>query len=354
VNRRTHLCWRHVVAVAALACIAVPGAIAQSTGPTRIKIAAGTVSAEDTRVGLLGEWEPDAPLGPGLPPGSNRTIYLADGLYINPLGNVALVAFWSTTANVLTSTPFDIRQRATGAAAPELKDTFGTIAWDKPVTSLITWLTPDRFQEKGLRNATRRAKPMHDVTAVHRATVMDLLRDSWLKPGGATVVFEPDGTFREQAQTAVRGTYDFDAAAGVLRRTSGEVNSPSRAAAIAQIGSRTSSLRWTSRDIVTVDGEQWTRQSKPPEPSSRGRGFLGVGVERPETIVSLVQAGSPAERAGLRVGDFIELVNGRNIQNADDLVRTMQGFAPGTEVVLRVIRNGTRIELRVTVGRLPE
>ena len=80
----THVRWRTGIAAAAF-CLAAPWALAQpavqSAGPTRIKIAAGLVSADDTRAGLLGAWEPDADLG--LPAGSNHTIYLADGLYLS-------------------------------------------------------------------------------------------------------------------------------------------------------------------------------------------------------------------------------------------------------------------------------
>jgi S1-C subfamily serine protease len=70
--------------------------------------------------------------------------------------------------------------------------------------------------------------------------------------------------------------------------------------------------------------------------------------------VNQVQPGSPGERAGLRVGDRIEAVNGRTLQDADDLARTMRAIAPGTEIVVTVTRNGTRIEQRVTLGRLPQ
>jgi hypothetical protein len=309
----------------------VVGAVAQSTGPTRIKIAAGTVTADDTRAGLVGVWEPDADLG--LPPGANHTIYLVDGLYINPFRNVALIGFWSATAATLTSTPFEIRQLATGNPAPELKATFTQIGWDKPMVTQLTWLTPDRFQERSIRQATRRAKPVHDVTAVHRAAVVDLLRGSWTTPGGATVTFGPDGT------------YLGDAASLAARALPAGPPAPSR-------------VRWTSRDVVTIDGEQLTRQSKQPDASSSppttGRAFLGVATPmNSDPIVSVVQAGSPAERAGLRVGDLIETVNGKNILTGAELVQAVQSLAPGTDIVLRVIRDGMRFEQRITLGSVP-
>ena len=117
---RTRLSSRDVVAAAALICLAADGmfalAIAQGTGPTRIKIAAGTVSADDTRAGLVGVWTPDDDRV--LPADANHVIYLADGLYLNPFHKVALIGFWSATADTLTMAPFDVRQLATCNPAP--------------------------------------------------------------------------------------------------------------------------------------------------------------------------------------------------------------------------------------------
>ncbi len=373
---KSHVRWRHVVAVAALVCLAAPSGIAQSTvpssGPTRIKIAAGTVSAEETRAGLLGVWEPDADLGPGLPPGSNQTIYLADGLYINPFQKVALIAFWSATANVLTSTPFEMRQLATGASAPGLKETFQVIGWDKPTVTPITWLTPDRYQEGSRQGAQqrafRRAQRVHDVTTVHRATVMDLLPGSWIKPDGTTVIFEPDGTFREQVssrlstaigrdpgtRTAARGTYEFDAVAGLLRRTNSAVDN---AASFAALKLRTgpqapSRLRWTSRDSVTIDDAPWTRESKTPAPSAPpstrqtppaptgGRGFLGVGTPTTGVPILTILQNSPAASLGLRPGDVIARLDGTAVQNASALHAALASRKPGDRVEIEFSREG--------------
>jgi serine protease Do len=54
------------------------------------------------------------------------------------------------------------------------------------------------------------------------------------------------------------------------------------------------------------------------------------------------------------VGDRIEAVNGRSIQDGDDLTRTIQALAPGADALFTVDRNGTRSELRVQIGRLPQ
>jgi serine protease Do/serine protease DegQ len=68
-------------------------------------------------------------------------------------------------------------------------------------------------------------------------------------------------------------------------------------------------------------------------------------------IVTGVDAGSPAERAGLRRGDVVVAVNGRAVRGAADL-RVKIGLVPaGEEVELRVIREGRPLMLRARVAQ---
>jgi hypothetical protein len=56
--------------------------------------------------------------------------------------------------------------------------------------------------------------------------------------------------------------------------------------------------------------------------------------------VMRVQAGSVAERAGLRSGDVITKFKGQDIRTSMDVVRTMQGMAAGTKTPVTVVRDG--------------
>jgi serine protease Do len=73
------------------------------------------------------------------------------------------------------------------------------------------------------------------------------------------------------------------------------------------------------------------------------------GVNSGVTISNVV-AGSPAEQAGLKVGDNINSVDGRPVKNGDDLVGDIASRKPGAKVALGVIRNGKKQDITVTVA----
>src|SRR5579872_6854898 len=66
--------------------------------------------------------------------------------------------------------------------------------------------------------------------------------------------------------------------------------------------------------------------------------------------ISSVVPGSPAERAGLKVGDTIFAVDGKSIKNGDELVSDIAGRKPGSKVTLGYFRNGKKDEAAVTVA----
>src|SRR6202045_5445048 len=66
--------------------------------------------------------------------------------------------------------------------------------------------------------------------------------------------------------------------------------------------------------------------------------------------VSDVTAGSPAEQAGLKVGDTIVAVDGKSVKNGDELVSDIAGRKPGSKIVVGFIRNGKKQEATATVA----
>jgi serine protease Do len=76
---------------------------------------------------------------------------------------------------------------------------------------------------------------------------------------------------------------------------------------------------------------------------------LGLGEAR-GVIVSQVQTGSAAERAGIKQGDVITALNGAAINDANSFRNQVAGTQPGTEVTLTITRGGREQQLSATLG----
>lgn len=65
--------------------------------------------------------------------------------------------------------------------------------------------------------------------------------------------------------------------------------------------------------------------------------------------VGQIRLGSPAERAGLRLGDIVVQIGGRPVRSASDLEQSLAGLAPGARVALEWIRHDERIHGEATL-----
>ena len=68
------------------------------------------------------------------------------------------------------------------------------------------------------------------------------------------------------------------------------------------------------------------------------------------TAVQSVTEGSPAEEAGLQVGDIITAVDGKEITGYSDLKAVVGASDIGDELHMTVYRQGTTVEITVVVG----
>lgn len=96
------------------------------------------------------------------------------------------------------------------------------------------------------------------------------------------------------------------------------------------------------------------------------RGMLGVGIQ-PVTsdlakslglketrglVINSVTPGGPAEKAGIKTGDVILQLNGKDVNDGNTLRNEIAAIGPGTEVTLTLLRDGSRQELRVRLAEL--
>jgi S1-C subfamily serine protease len=97
------------------------------------------------------------------------------------------------------------------------------------------------------------------------------------------------------------------------------------------------------------------------------RAWIGVGVQdlspslarsfgvgpNDGAVVSQIVPGSPAERAGLQVGDVVVSAGDREIHASQDVVRAVLAGRPGTTLALRVRRGGRELSQTVALGVRP-
>jgi serine protease Do len=97
------------------------------------------------------------------------------------------------------------------------------------------------------------------------------------------------------------------------------------------------------------------------------RGRLGIGIQsltkelaqsfkldQPVgAVVTNVEKGSPADKAGLKLGDVILAYNGSKIEDPNELPRLVAATRPGDKATLEVWRNGKAERLAVSVGEFP-
>ena len=73
--------------------------------------------------------------------------------------------------------------------------------------------------------------------------------------------------------------------------------------------------------------------------------FTGDGAK-----VSEITPGGPAEKAGVRVGDVITGLNGRQVADSTELVVVIRSYAPGEEIEITLTRNGQSSTVSLALG----
>lgn len=93
--------------------------------------------------------------------------------------------------------------------------------------------------------------------------------------------------------------------------------------------------------------------------------YLGVTVQNVDPTVSQIygisgayvisiEPGYAADRAGLHVKDLIVALDGKDISSITDLTRGLRAYKAGDTITLTVIRDGVRMDLKVTLDEKPQ
>ncbi len=94
----------------------------------------------------------------------------------------------------------------------------------------------------------------------------------------------------------------------------------------------------------------------------KGRPFIGISGRAISSVyarsyglvegiyVTDVTAGSGAEKAGIRPGDIIVALAGKKIETVKDLDIVKEAYKPGDTVTVTVVRDGKRLDLKLTFG----
>lgn len=101
-----------------------------------------------------------------------------------------------------------------------------------------------------------------------------------------------------------------------------------------------------------VDGEVWS-----------GPSFLGVRGRRQQSresitdrsgaVITFIHEESPAEDAGIEIGDLITRFGGQRVHSFSDLVNVVQLRKPGERVDVELVRDGETKNIEVRIGHKP-
>lgn len=116
--------------------------------------------------------------------------------------------------------------------------------------------------------------------------------------------------------------------------------------------------------MLRMNGIYSNTKAQPPAGSAARPGYIGVqtedvskglaaavGLPKAEgAVVSSVEKGGAADKAGLEAGDVILFFDGKPVRSASDLPRMVEGTKPGDRANLQLWRRGAKREISVLVG----
>jgi S1-C subfamily serine protease len=90
------------------------------------------------------------------------------------------------------------------------------------------------------------------------------------------------------------------------------------------------------------------------------KGYAGLELDTDKETgaltVKVVVADTPAEAAGFRIGDQLVAINGLVLAETDEeeLHKAWQSMTPGTKATYTIVRDGEKMDVEVTLAKLPD
>jgi len=102
-------------------------------------------------------------------------------------------------------------------------------------------------------------------------------------------------------------------------------------------------------------GASVTEPSAPTMPMMSNRPMLGIQLQDTDkgTVIQTVVAGSPAEKAGLKVGDVLTKIGDTTVKDAKSASAAVQALKVGDEVSIEVTRDNKTVTVKATLAAAP-
>ncbi len=111
-------------------------------------------------------------------------------------------------------------------------------------------------------------------------------------------------------------------------------------------------------EVLEAERRGGTPAPTPKPPADGRRGYLGAyilddAVGTKGAYIDKVVPDSPADKAGLAVGDLVTAVGGKRVSNGRELIKQLDRLTVGARVELTVTREKAKLKIIVTLGKTP-
>jgi S1-C subfamily serine protease len=112
--------------------------------------------------------------------------------------------------------------------------------------------------------------------------------------------------------------------------------------------------------LFSTGAKVWGQPASEQATRTSPKAFVGIGVEAtPDNakhqgvLIRSVAQDSPAAKAGIKEGDIVDKVEGKDVKDFDGLLSLLTKHRPGEQVSFHIVRDGQERTVNVTLGQRP-